>query len=133
MEIFFAASSALYRSNDGERKSTGSLGAMAINHRHSLARREYIKRHDSFTRALSRREIQYEIRCPRVRTTHVQALALIGGGLRGTPRARARSRQGRRDEGRKEVYGNREEERRGEREKERREAMSTAGVEGTKE
>lgn len=54
--------------------------------------------------------------------THVQALALIGGGLRGTPRARARSRQGRRDEGtkgREEVYGNREEKRRGEREKER--------------
>lgn len=84
---------------------------MVINHRHSLARREYIKRHDSFTRALSRREITIWDPLSSRANTHVQALALIDGGLRGTPRARARSRQGRRDEGRKEVYGNREEER----------------------
>lgn len=49
----------------------------------------------------------------------MQALALIDRGLRGTPHARARSRQGQRDEGRKEVYGNREEEKEKEREREK--------------
>lgn len=54
--FFLVASSVRYHDNDEERKVRG-LSMMAINHGHSLARREYIKQHDSFTRALSRREI----------------------------------------------------------------------------
>lgn len=65
--------------------------------------------------------------------THVQALALIDGGLRGTPRARARSRQ-REPKGRGKKEGVRQsgrgEKREGQREK--GEAMSAVGSKAQK-